>query len=147
MEPRVRRPVDTVVVGVVGVGYEGHTVESFVADLLDRGVTRVVDVRLNAISRKPGFSKRGLAVALAEAGIAYEHRPALGNPKENRAGFASGQPAAHQVYAARLEEPAAREALAEIAAWAAREDVALLCLEADGTTCHRTAVLAAVSRP
>jgi uncharacterized protein (DUF488 family) len=131
-------------VGLVGVGYEGHTIETFVDDLLDRGVTRVVDVRLNAMSRKPGFSKRGLATALAEDGIAYEHRPALGNPKENRAGYAAGHPAAHAVYAARLQESAAKEALAEIAAWAGREEVALLCLEADPTNCHRTAVLAAV---
>lgn len=130
--------------GLVGVGYEGHTIESFVDDLHDRGVTRVVDVRLNASSRKPGFNKRKLGDALAEAGIAYEHRPALGNPKENRAGFAAGQPAARAVYAARLTEPAARAALAEIEAWAAAEEVAVLCLEADATHCHRTTVIAAL---
>ena len=75
-------------VGVVGVGYQQRPVDEFVSDLARMGVAVVVDVRLTPISRRPGFSKTGLARALAGAGICYEHRPELGNPKPNRAGFA-----------------------------------------------------------
>jgi uncharacterized protein (DUF488 family) len=125
----------------MGVGYQGREQESFVADLAADGVDRVVDVRLNPVSRKPGFGRRALAAALAAAGIAYEHRPALGNPKENRAGFAAGRPDARAAYAARLEQPEAAAALAEIAAWSRRERVALLCFEADESACHRAVLL------
>ena len=79
--------------GVVGFGYEGADLEGFLGTLLARGVRTVVDVRLTPISRKPGFSKRRLAAALAELGIDYVHLPALGNPKWNRPGF-SGSAAA-----------------------------------------------------
>lgn len=74
--------------GVVGVGYEGQHAEQFVDELRSAGVDVVVDVRLTPISRKRGFSKRSLAEHLESAGIRYEHLRALGNPKDNRAGFA-----------------------------------------------------------
>ncbi|MFC7545204.1 DUF488 family protein [Plantactinospora sp. GCM10030261] len=71
-------------VGLTGVGYEGRTAEELTAYLVASGVSRLVDVRLNAISRKPGLSKGALMRAMSEAGISYEHRRELGNPKSNR---------------------------------------------------------------
>ena len=44
--------------GLVGVGYEGLTVGELVARLEAMGVTRLVDVRLTPISRKPGRKAR-----------------------------------------------------------------------------------------
>lgn len=41
------------------VGYEGRDLSDFVELLQENGVTVLLDVRLNAISRKPGFSKNG----------------------------------------------------------------------------------------
>lgn len=73
--------------GLLGVGHEGQTIDSFLSELLAMGVSRLVDVRLTPVSRKRGFSKSALAQALAGAGISYEHRRELGNPKVNRAGF------------------------------------------------------------
>ncbi|RIQ16673.1 DUF488 domain-containing protein [Jiangella rhizosphaerae] len=127
--------------GVIGVGYEGHTIDSFVAGLAASGVGLVADVRLTPMSRKTGFSKRGLAAALAAAGIDYVHLPALGNPKDNRVPFAAGDPAARRRYAERLAEPEGREALDLLAAESAKRLVALLCLEADQSRCHRQMVL------
>jgi uncharacterized protein (DUF488 family) len=40
------------------VGYEGRDPSDFVELLQKNGVTVLLDVRLDAISRKPGFSKK-----------------------------------------------------------------------------------------
>ncbi|MGI5146911.1 DUF488 family protein [Plantactinospora sp. CA-294935] len=132
--------------GLVGVGYEGRDIGDFVADLVTMGVSRLVDVRLTPISRKRGFSKSALGQALGDAGIAYEHRRELGNPKDNRPGF-TGSPEtlaqARAIYAGLLARPEAVDALDALAAASQRELVALLCFEADQRQCHRDLVLQA----
>jgi hypothetical protein len=75
---------------VVGVGYEGQELDEFLSSLVGLGVRTLVDVRLTPISRKRGFSKRALAEAAESVGIEYEHLRSLGNPKDNRTGFAGG---------------------------------------------------------
>lgn len=133
--------------GVVGVGYEGQQAEQFVDELRSAGVDVVVDVRLTPISRKRGFSKRLLAENLAEAGIQYEHLRALGNPKDNRAGFAGD---AHELtaaltrYAALLSDADATTALDRVTELATSNRVAVLCFEASDHRCHRQVVLSRV---
>ncbi|WP_439382170.1 DUF488 domain-containing protein [Amycolatopsis lexingtonensis] len=130
--------------GAVGVGYEGQDIQDFVADLSRRGVTRLVDVRLTPISRKRGFSKTALQNALDEAGIEYDHRRELGNPKDNRPGFAGSEQELAEAkarYAATLETDQAQESLDELARLAADESIAVLCFEADQRRCHRDVVL------
>lgn len=130
--------------GVTGAGYQGREIDAFVSELADRGVTRLVDVRLTPTSRKPGFSKSALRTALADAGIAYEHRRELGNPKDNRPGFAGNEHElsnAKLAYAQRLATPEAQAALAQLRDYAEQEHVALLCFEADEHRCHRDVVL------
>ena len=133
---------------MIGVGYEGRSLPEFIDSLRAARVTRLVDVRLTPISRKAGFSKGALSAALVQAGIAYEHRPALGNPKSNRAGF-SGTPDelahARATFAEQLTRPEAAEALDHLARAARAEVVAVMCFEADQARCHRDVVLAAVA--
>ena len=133
------------VVGVIGVGYEGLAIDEFCAKLLDLGISVVVDVRLNALSRKRGFSKNGIRAALAEVGVEYLHRPALGNPKDNRDGFAvpgsRAGDAARNLYRGFLATPRAEEALLEIATLAHSTRVALMCFERDQHECHRELVI------
>lgn len=132
-------------VEVIGVGYEGATIEEFCARLQTLGVTSVADVRLNALSRKRGFSKNGLRSALAESGITYLHLPDLGNPRENRDGFAvPGSPAgnaARKIYLERLETDKAQSALRRITELAEDGVVAVMCFERDEHECHREMVL------
>ncbi|GAB2722765.1 hypothetical protein GCM10010442_50020 [Kitasatospora kifunensis] len=133
--------------GLWSTGYEGRTIDSFVAALVDSGVDAVADVRLTPISRKPGFSKSRLSAALADADIAYLHLRSLGNPKDNRAPFWDGRvgeglAAFADVMAA---EPALRE-LDELAELAVERSVAVLCFEQDERRCHRQAVLAELHR-
>jgi uncharacterized protein (DUF488 family) len=132
---------------VIGVGYEGKNIGSFTGGLLAAGVVLVADVRLNAVSRKAGFSKRALAAGLADAGIGYRHFPELGNPRWNRDGF-GGPPAEVSAARARFSDLAAGAAAAarieEIAAAASAGVVAVMCVEADDARCHRYVVLARV---
>lgn len=135
--------------GLVGVGYEGRTAEEVVTLLAALGVSRLIDVRLTPISRKPGLSKTALCQCLTDAGIVYEHRRELGNPKANRAGFAGptvDRTAARDRYAALLRQPDASRALDAVAAAGRRELVAVLCFEADESRCHRDVVLREVGR-
>jgi uncharacterized protein (DUF488 family) len=135
--------------GIIGVGYEGRNISELVDDLMKLGVSRLVDVRLNPISRKPGLSKTALSRALTDAGISYVHRRELGNPKVNRAGFA-GPPSelaqARSTYRAMLDRPEANDALEEIASAGRIQLVALLCFEADQRRCHRDVLLQEAQR-
>src|SRR5262245_19233094 len=89
---------------VFTIVYEQHTPASLVATLRAAGVRRVVDVRELPLSRKAGFSKSALEAALGEAGIAYEHVRALGNPKPLRDLWRSGRRAeAEAGYRAHLD--------------------------------------------
>jgi len=80
------------------IGYERLLPPELVAELEAAGIKRLIDVRFRPQSRRPGMSKTRLGELLAEHGIAYEHRKALGTPpdirwlfKHNRA--ADGAPA------------------------------------------------------
>lgn len=135
--------------GLFGVGYEGRTIDELVHHLITMGISRLVDVRLTPISRKPGLSKTALGRALADAGIAYEHRRELGNPKANRAGF-SGTAAelteARASFAALLARSESADALADIARAGQRQRVAVLCFEASQAHCHCDVVLREAQR-
>lgn len=130
------------------IGYEHATPAALVAALRAAGVATVVDVRALANSRKPGFAKRALSASLAEAGIGYEHLPALGTPAAGREAARSGRPAVmRRIFAEHLTGVEAQAALAELREQARRERVCLLCLEADPAHCHRTLVAEAVGLP
>ena len=73
----VAAATDAAAPALFSVGYEGRDLDEFVRLLRAHGVTVLLDVRLNAISRKPGFSKTRLTAALADAGIRYRHARAL----------------------------------------------------------------------
>lgn len=133
----------------MGHGYEGRSIDDYVADLLAWDANVVVDVRLNPISRKKGFSKRKLAESLGEHGIEYRHRPELGNPKENREGFwlpgSDAHRAARTTFAGMLEAEGPSVAVQELAELSKGQRVVLLCFEASEQCCHRALVLDAVN--
>ncbi|NHT17299.1 DUF488 domain-containing protein [Cellulomonas sp. IC4_254] len=134
---------------VLGWGYEGRTVEEMLATLRTWETTTVVDVRLNPVSRKPGFSRKSLAAALQQAGIQYVHLKALGNPTDNRAGFAvPDSPQADAAHARFNEEvlgtSEADAALKQIENLAECGAVVLLCFESSASCCHRSLVMDAL---
>ncbi|MFL0713583.1 MAG: DUF488 family protein [Microcella pacifica] len=130
---------------MIGLGYEGLSIDEFCSQVLTQGVSVVVDVRLNALSRKPGFSKNGLRAALAQAGVDYLHFPVLGNPRDNRDGFAlpgsrAGDDARNR-YGALISTTDALSAIAEISALASTSVVGVMCFEKDQHECHRELVI------
>ncbi len=133
--------------GVIGIGYEGENVDSLVAKLLAWKIAVLVDVRLNAISRKRGFSKRSLSEALDAVGITYVHLPNLGNPKDNREGYGERHTDVGNVARATFREiltkDSAVSALDEIVRLARVQRVAVFCFEASEHHCHREQVLEA----
>lgn len=126
---------------LVSIGYEGRTVGDLVAQLLEQYVRVLVDVRLTPMSRRPGLSKTKLSKALAAVGIGYVHHRALGNPKDNRAGFRAGEPESLARYRDVLDSAAATEALAHVCELLDGGVVALLCFESDHAECHRDIVV------
>jgi uncharacterized protein (DUF488 family) len=45
-------------------GYEGLTIQTFIARLQQANIGKVIDVREYPVSRKPGFSKKSFAQCL-----------------------------------------------------------------------------------
>lgn len=128
--------------GVVSVGYEGRTIDGFIESLIAVGVTAVADVRLNAISRKAGFSKSRLRSALADAGIDYLHFSTLGNPKSNRDPFWTGRiDEGRDTYRELLTGDEQASALTALGSLADDQVVAVLCFESDHDRCHRQVVI------
>jgi uncharacterized protein (DUF488 family) len=130
------------------IGYEKLLPGALVAELEAARVQRVIDVRFRPQSRRPGMSKTRLGQLLADHGIAYEHRRALGTPPDLRVLYRTGKlQEGARAFGEHVEANAADEldALAgELAGAAPR--TALLCLEADPAGCHRTVVAQAVRK-
>ena len=124
------------------IGYEGTTVDAFVATLVDAGVRCLVDVRAVPLSRKPGFSKRSLAAAVEEAGIRYLHLQRLGTPAEGRAAARKGDTEAlRDIYFEHLEEPEAVLQMQQLEELVRETPSCLLCFERDPAECHRSLIL------
>lgn len=127
------------------MGYEGTTQDAFISRLKAGRITRVVDVRENAISRKRGFSKRALAEALSINGIEYVHERRLGCPRDVRDKYRSDEnwSAYTRGFKKHLKEQA--EAVAALAESSRDTNSCLVCFEADFNFCHRTFVARAVA--
>ena len=127
---------------IVSIGYEGRDPSELIGLLKANGIVTLVDVRLNPISRKKGFSKKALAAALADAGIEYRHERELGNPKENRDLFRQGLASARYRYRRHLQNGAC-SAYERVVDLASTSRIALLCYERDHDQCHRSCILEA----
>jgi uncharacterized protein (DUF488 family) len=104
-------------------------------------VQRVLDVRYRPQSRRPGMSKTRLGAALAERGVAYEHRRELGTPADIRWYFKHNRVAeGRDRYRAHLDPDAVAALAADL-----RIPTALLCLEADPADCHRRVITDALT--
>lgn len=134
--------------GVSTIGYEGRTLERYLNDLLQAGVTLLCDVRRNPISRKYGFSKSTLAKGCEGVGLRYEHLPQLGIASDQRQSLET-QADYDALFAAyeRKSLPLQGAALAQIDGWIrSGERVALTCYERLPEQCHRHCVAEALER-
>ena len=129
------------------IGYENVGQADFVAALKDAKIKTLVDVREIANSRRAGFSKKSLAAALDEAGIAYVHMKPLGTPKAGREAARKGDSKTmRRIFEAKMVEPESQMALAETAELAGKGATCIMCLEHDWRECHRTIVAEHLTR-
>ncbi len=129
------------------IGYEGVTLDDFIATLKQAGVKRLVDVRALAISRRKGFAKTALSAALTAAEIDYIHLRHLGTPKAGRDAARANKVADfHRIFDQQLQSSAAQLELLELKSLADKGPLCLMCFERDPHTCHRTLVAAALER-
>jgi uncharacterized protein (DUF488 family) len=118
---------------------------AFAQHLGGAGIERLIDVRDLPISRRRGYAKTALSEALADAGVEYVHAKALGNPKPFRDLYKSG----------RVEEGRARyrehllgehlQDLRELVELLREKRSALMCVEHDPATCHRSVIVEALA--
>ena len=125
---------------IYSVGYERRTADELIALLLSYKIEALVDVRLNAVSRKKGLSKTALRQAAEDAGITYSHERGLGNPKDNRDAFRQGSNAARKRYLHHIRNGASG-VYERVIQEARHKPTALLCYERDHNECHRSCIL------
>src|SRR5471032_164589 len=130
------------------IGYQQAKPDAVLGELKRARVDLLVDTRAVAASRRPGFSKRQLAAALDEAGIAYIHLQKLGTPAEGREAARAGDlDTLWRIYDKHIKTPEAQAALGELLALIkAGKRVCLLCYERDPNECHRSRIAALVKK-
>ena len=119
------------------IGYSGFTVDSFIAELQSHGIKVVLDIRMNPISRKRGFSKKKLEESLSEAGIQYIHSRDLGSPKALRDTYYANKEYQQFFDSFRSYLTGQTDAIAQAVTLAAHDDVCLMCVEETPGMCHR----------
>ena len=128
------------------IGYEGLDMNGFLALLRKGNVETVVDVRQLPLSRKAGFSKKGLAETLKQHGFGYMHVPELGCPKPVRDAYRDNPDWSRYTKGFLQYLGSQDDVVIETAAMALTTNCALLCFEADYNYCHRKMVADAISR-
>lgn len=131
---------------VLTLGYEGISIEEYVASLQAHSVGIVIDVRETAWSFKRGFSKRPLSAALKSAGIEYLHVKSAGNPSKNRRTARSTRECLQRYRRYLGKNPSCLdELIAQIARAHRRGSPACLtCYERLPADCHRSVLLDAL---
>jgi uncharacterized protein (DUF488 family) len=131
---------------VCTAGYEGESIDYFINKLLAAGITLVIDVRYNPISRKYGFSKKTLSTLCGKLEIDYTHVPELGIPSRLRNDLKTSED-----YQALMEEysstilPKADKHIDIVSAMMQEQPSLLLCFEADVNMCHRGRLAKAIA--
>jgi uncharacterized protein (DUF488 family) len=122
--------------GIVTLGYEGRKLDQFLLILKGNNIRRLIDVRNNPFSLKPGYSKNQLEKSLDTIGVSYLHLPELGIESRRRKNLTKdGLTSLFQTYERELDSK--KSVLARIKELAQKERVALMCFEANVADCHR----------
>lgn len=123
------------------IGYEGLSLEQFMRLLLAYGIELLIDVRDLPISRKKGFSKKSLSLAVVNSNKSYLHIKSLGCPPNIRHEYQDDKNWTR--YAVRYNKFLKQQvaALEELSRIVAKRRCALLCFEADAERCHRSLIV------
>lgn len=123
------------------IGYEGSTIEHFIAALRHAEIDVLIDVRELPLSRKKGFSKNQLAEILAKADIEYVHLRGLGDPKDGRNAARAGNYGLFQtIFGRHMKTKVALRDLDIAAELVSSRRACLMCFECNHARCHRSIV-------
>jgi len=122
------------------VGYEGTTIDTFIANLLTNNVDCILDVRALPLSRKPGFSKSELARRLNCAKIQYIHLADLGSPKPIRQNLKSTRD--YSTFFKKMDAYLSnkKDTIETAYKYVMNNTCCLMCFEHFAATCHRKIV-------
>jgi len=130
------------------LSYAGRTIEQLVDVLRSAGVITLMDIRHMPVSMyKPEFSKANLQRHLEINGFHYVHFPHLGIPREIRS-LAIGKDNRHDLWEWYDRHVVDRFIGQNLHYFLNSVDhpVALMCVEADPTACHRHRLSLALER-
>ena len=126
---------------IATIGYEGSTIERFIATLRHASIDVLIDVRDVPLSRKKGFSKNGLAQILDDANIEYVHLKGLGDPKDGRDAARAGEYDLFQkIFSRHMRTEIALRDLVIAADIVMARHACLMCFECHHSKCHRSIV-------
>ena len=122
------------------IGYEGLSIGQFVDILQAHAIDVLIDVRELPLSRKQGFSKNSLSLAVTNLDIQYIHMRELGAPRQIRHRLRATCDWIEycKSYQNVLENQ--NEALINISNLSELHRVCLMCFEEDYQTCHRSLI-------
>jgi uncharacterized protein (DUF488 family) len=118
-------------------GYEGKTVDEFLNLLMESGISRLIDVRFNPISRRYGFHKSTLTRLCGFLGIDYQHLPELGIPGSERDDLGSESKYSSLFDNYRNSLASRENGLLNVTRLLKSDPSVLVCMEANPTFCHR----------
>lgn len=124
---------------VLSLGYEGRSIEDFVAILVTAGVRKLIDVREVALSRRAEYRKASLERSLSRVGIEYQHLREAGNPYRDGKANLERCLGAYRRYLER--NPEVIDSIADLIKDA---PTAVLCYEREHSACHRSVLLGAL---
>ncbi|HVV60840.1 MAG TPA: DUF488 domain-containing protein [Pseudolabrys sp.] len=130
------------------IGYEQAKPAAVLDEIAGAKIDVLVDTRAVAASRRPGFSKRQLAAALDEKGVAYIHLQKLGTPAEGREAARAGDyDTLWQIFDKHIKGAPAQAELGELVALVkSGKRICLLCYCRDPAHCHRSRISALVKK-
>ena len=125
---------------VLSVGYERRSVDELIELLSGHDVILLLDVREAPFSRRTEFRKNVLAARLSEAGIAYQHLQAAGNPHRKKKVNIRECLSLYENYL-RSNPNVVDLVVAQLGSG----PVAMLCYERQHADCHRSILLDALT--
>ncbi len=118
-------------------GYEGKTVDEFLNLLMESGISRLIDVRYNPISRRYGFHKSTLLRLCSSLRRDYHHLPGLGIPGSEREHLDSDHQYTSLFKNYRCSLPSRKKDLTNVSRLLKSDPSVLVCMEANPEFCHR----------
>ncbi len=129
---------------VFTMGYEGASIEDFVATLIVSKVDTIIDVREYPISRKKGFSKTAFSNFLNAYGIKYIHLVDLGCPKPIRDQYKNDKNWENYTKSFLEYLNTQTKYIDELGKLSERSNFCLVCFERDQNFCHRSIIANAI---